>query len=364
MPSSYRFLCILSFCILSGIKTYAGILIQDSREGNDSSNAIIKQPLFDSSDPLQVTIISDFKNLVKHKNEQPAYQPAKLILNNDTANVFSIRIKPRGFSRRTYDFCNFPPILLNFKKKDVENTLFENQNKLKLVTYCKNSNANEDFVLQEYLIYKVYNLLTDYSFKVRLAEVTYQDSDDKQKAITRYGFFIESDDNMAQRNNSIVTKIKLANHDRCDQPSIDRFTMFQFMIGNTDWWVENFHNVTLIQPKDKAPVPVPYDFDFSGAVNTPYAKPDPKLSITSVRERFFRGYCRIPGTYENVAAYFNSRKDSIYDLYRNFKYFDSRQAELAMKYYDGFYDIIDDPKQLMKKINMACELKHKHLYEK
>jgi len=330
----------------------------------DSTHEILSQPLFDSEEPLQVTIISDFKNLVKHKTEQPTYQPAKLILNGDTANEFSIRVKSRGFSRRTYDFCYFPPILINFKKKAVENTVFENQNKLKLVTYCKNTNINEDFVLQEYLIYKVYNLLTDYSFKVRLVEVTYQDSDNKQKPVTRYGFFIEGDDNMAERNNTEVTKVKLANHDRCDLSSIDLFTMFQYMIGNTDWWVENFHNVTLIQPKDKAPIPVPFDFDYSGAVNAPYAKPDPNLPITSVRERLFRGYCRQPGTYEKTASYFDEKKEAIYNLYRNCKYLDSKQAELTLKYYDGFYDIIDDPKQLMKKINMACELKHKHLYEK
>jgi hypothetical protein len=272
-------------------------------------------------------------------------------------------VKTRGYARRVYDYCSFPPLMLNFKKGTKKNTVFEGQDKLKLVTYCSNTDLNESYVMEEYLIYKIYNFLTDYSYRVRLARVTYKDVNNKTQPVTRMGFFIESPEKLASRLGGKLYKVQLPNHDRCDHPAIELFTLFQYMIGNTDWWVLNFHNVTLLQVPGKLPIPVPFDFDYSGAINPPFAVPTENLPIKTVRERMFRGYCRPLGTYEKSVKIFDDKKDAIYSMYQNFKFGDKKRIQNTLRYYDEFYKTVDDTKLIVWKIYDACELQHKHIHQ-
>jgi len=305
---------------------------------------------------------------VKHDDsDDPQYSPGKLILHNDSLNDtnFDIKVKARGYSRRIFDFCSFPPVKLNFKKKQVAGTVFEGQDKLKLVAYCKDLDLFQDYVLQEYLIYKVYNCLTPYSFKVRLAEITYKDLNDKSREVTRYGFLIENNDLMAERNGGVIAEVMMSNHDRCERNTLDLFTVFQYMIGNADWWIArpSVHNVKLVFVEGKPIVPVPYDFDYCGAVNAIYAVPPERLSIENVRERYFMGYCRFPGTYERTIATFVDKKEDIYDVYRNFDLLNEKKKKIILKYYDNFYKEISNPKQIVRSFYNSCELRHEHLHK-
>ena len=323
-------------------------------------------PLFSSDDPLDITIILDLKTVRNDKSDDPQYSGANLILyeNGDSIN-FNIKVKARGHSRRMFDFCSFPPLKLNFKKNEVKETVFNNQDKLKLVTYCKDLDNNEFNVLKEYLIYKTYNYLTPYSFKVRLANITYKNISEKGKQVKRIGFFIEDEEMMAQRNGTVITERLMSNHDRCERNTLDLFTVFQFMIGNTDWWIAKpkVHNVKTIQSPNGEIRPVPYDFDYCGAVGSRYATPHDGLPIQSVKERYFRGYCRIPGTYENVAEKFNAAKKDIYEYYQNFELLPKSQTTAMLRFYDGFYKIIDNPRQIKSYLYNVCELHHKHLHK-
>ena len=324
-------------------------------------------PLFESEEPLKFTIIIDIKTIKNDDSDDPQYSEGKLILHDESSKDinFDIKVRARGYSRRVYDFCSFPPLKLNFKKKKVKGTVFEGQDKLKLVSYCKDMAMNQDWVLEEYLIYKAYNFLTPFSFKVRLAEITYKDVNDKSREVTRYGFLIEDDDLLAERNGGKITEILMPNHDRCERKTLDIFTIFQFMIGNTDWWIvrPKIHNVKLVHIEGQPVVPVPYDFDYCGAINAKYAVPPEILPISSVRERFFRGYCRLPGTYEKTIDIFNDQKEEIYDVYRNFEQLSEKKKKAILKYYDNFYEIINDPKQVQKKIYDNCEINHNHLHK-
>ena len=332
---------------------------------NDSSTVGKIDSLFTTDEPVNITLVLDYKKIVREKTKEPAYSPASVFLTNSESkkDSFEIKVKTRGYARRLYSYCTFPPLMLNFKKGATKNTIFQGQNKLKLVTYCSNSDINESYVMEEYLIYKIYNILTDYSYRVRLVRVTYQDINNKMKPITRVGFFIESPEKLAGRVGGKIYKVKLPNQDACDHPAIELFTLFQYMIGNTDWWVLNFHNVTLLKVPGKLPVPVPFDFDYSGAINTPYAAPTESLPIKTVRERLFRGYCRPLGTYEKSVKIFDDNKDAIYSLYQNFSYGDKRRILGALKYYDEFYKTVNDPKLIVWRIYDACEIKHTHMHQ-
>jgi hypothetical protein len=247
----------------------------------------------------------------------------------------------------------------------VKGTVFEDQNKLKLVTYCRDMERYQEYVIQEYLVYKVYNILTDTSFRVRLTHITYKDMGKDNPRAENYGFLIEDIDDLAARLGGEETDRLLQVHDMCDHPSIDRFTLFEFMISNVDWNVGKplMHNVKLITIGSSLPIPIPYDFDFSGIVNTNYAAAPPNLPIQSVRQRLFRGYCRPKGEYEKTIQLFLDRKDKIYALYENCPYLDEKVIKSTLKFYDKFYDIITDPKQIRKQIYDACPGSHKHLHE-
>ena len=356
-----QFLRIPSFLLLVFL-TISYIKAQDSTIARNADNA----PLFSTYEPLVITIKSDFKSLIKgKKSEDPAYQAAELVYNPSEGGeqIFQIKIKPRGITRRIHSWCSFPPLMLNFKKKEVENTIFNGQDKIKLVAYCKNSDANEQYNIQEYLVYRVYQQLTPYSFKVRLVQVTYIDTSEKYKPVTRYGFVIEHEKALAKRNGGEIAKLQLNNHDRCDRRSIDIFTCFQFMVGNTDWWVGNQHNVKILLVEGKMPIPVPYDFDITGVVNSNYASPDERLGITSVRQRLFRGYCRRPGEYEEILKIFQDKKEVIYGIYRSCDLLDEKQLKGTLAYYDQFYDIINDPRQVRSNFYESCALSHQHNHE-
>ena len=63
-------------------------------------------------------------------------------------------------------------------------------------------------------------------------------------------------------------------------------SVFQYMVGNTDWSMVRFHNVEVSRTPRGVYVPVPYDFDWTGLVSTRYARPNEGLGIRSVRQRF------------------------------------------------------------------------------
>ena len=64
-----------------------------------------------------------------------------------------------------------PPLFVSFGDETARGTLFEGQTMLPLTTHCRDSSSYEQYVLKEYLAYRIYNLLTDKSLRVRLARV-------------------------------------------------------------------------------------------------------------------------------------------------------------------------------------------------
>lgn len=342
---------LLIFCLLS-IYSFA----QENPQPNNSL-------LFASEEPLKITLKVDSKALKKDNSDEPEYLPGQLVLHEEAKDIsFDIKVRARGISRRIFNFCSFPPVKLNFKKKDVGGTVFDGQDKLKLVAYCRDLDINEAYVLKEYLVYKMYNHLTPYSFQVRLAHITYQDIKEKDKEVTRYGFLIEDNDIMAERNGGKISEINMSHQDRCERNTLDMLTIFQYMIGNTDWSIAKQHNVKLIALENGKTIPVPYDFDYCGFVDAKYAIPHEELEITSVRDRLFRGYCRVSGTYEMVIEKFNEQKNDMYDEINNFALLNDKYKKVSIKYLDEFYKLVNNPKHLKRYVYDACGLSHKHLH--
>lgn len=317
-----------------------------------------EQPLFASRDLLSFRMQADFGAVFKERGQTSTWHPATLSY-TDSAGApvtLPIRIKTRGNFRLRRETCNFPPLHLEFPKDKVRHTLFAGQSRLKLVVHCQDKNERyEQDVLLEYLIYRALNQLTDNSFRVRLTRFTYVDSAGKRDSLTRYAFFLEADDRMARRLGGKVFPRTHVVDESTDPNQMPLIWMFEYFVGNTDWSVWALHNIVLVmRPQVPLPLAVPYDFDWSGVVNAPYARPDARLPIRSVRERLYRGYCRSAEELAPVLQLFNEKKDAIYDLYRTQEGLDPKVRDDALKYYDEFYKTITDPKAVKRTFIDDC----------
>ncbi len=252
-----------------------------------------------------------------------------------------ISVEIRGHFRRGY--CYLPPLKLIFNSD--ANAQLSFLKSLKLVSACKPSPEYEQYIFREYLIYKIYNLITEYSFNVRLLNLNYQDSAARKKVITEHAFLIEDIKDVAKRNDCTEwAKTKVAT-EMTDRKQMTIVALFEYMIGNTDWAVPVSHNTKLLLPKEAGarPLVVPYDFDYSGLAGTDYAIPDEKLGIESVQERLYRGFSRTMEELNEALAVFKAQKENIYATINNFKLLDRTSKNEMTNYLDGFFNMINNP---------------------
>ena len=170
--------------------------------------------------------------------------------------------------------------------------------------HCRDRDDDEQNLLEEYLVYRSYYLLTDESFGVRLARITYADGEDDDDPVVRYAFFIEEAEAMAERLGGVYLEVRQALPGSFGAEDAVRVSVFQYMIGNTDWSMVRFHNTEVLQNSEGVYVPVPYDFDWTGFVSARYARPDERLRIRNVRQRIYRGFCRPNFDFSAVYAQF------------------------------------------------------------
>ena len=317
-------------------------------------------PLFDDDSTISMQLIGDFSNLLKEKDKEKSY-PATLIYSTQTGSVeVPVKLQVRGNARLKH--CKVPGLRIIFPKSGVEG-LFINQRKLKLVTQCRQkSDQYEQYLLQEYLIYKMYSQLTEYSFKSRLVRVDFQDNGKKSQQWNNFAFFIEDKKRMATRLGATVVEKPKVKRSQLAPKETNLVSVFQYMIGNTDYSMLKgegeescCHNLRLLD-KGEGYIPVPYDFDFAGLVNPTYAAPAANLGIKKVTQRLYRGFCggndQLPDNLELVQA----NKSTFYAMLDGEK-LTAYTVKKMNRYLDGFYKTINDPKQLDKKIVQKCRPK-------
>lgn len=263
---------------------------------NDVLAQAIIPDLFASEDILSIRLTGDLPALLADIEEDRLEHTLTLSYEDSIGQdvALPVRVRTRGNWRRNPDHCNFPPLRLNFQKKVVVGTLFENQDKLKLVTHCQDDDPRFiGYVLREYLIYRLYNRLTDASFRVRLLNVTYADSTGDREVITRHGFLIEEDIALADRLGLLLAEMPEMGPTPVDHSQETLLHLFSYIVGNIDWSLEQPHNAVLLQKESfDTVVPVPYDFDHAGFVGAHYADRMPPFGMTSPRYLLFNSFCR------------------------------------------------------------------------
>ena len=314
-------------------------------------------PLFASHEALAFTLRTDIEWLRDTRSDEEEVPGTITLMGADGAEiVLPVEVRARGEFRREKRNCSFPPLRLNVPKSEMEGTVFEGQDKLKLVTPCHDSrDSYQNYVYYEYLAYRVYNLLTPLSNRVRLVEVTYEDIEDDYDTRTKYGFLIEADEEMAARNNGVLEEIGQINPGQTVADYAVLTSLFQYLIGNTDWSSTEFHNVKLVHAEDYRYFTVAYDFDFAGTVDARYATPDERLPIRDVRDRLFWGFC-FPQVQDRARwdSYFNERRQAITDLYMSFELLEEDDREDALKYFDEFWDVLEDDRAYTREVIEQC----------
>jgi hypothetical protein len=216
---------------------------------------------------------------------------------------------------------------------------------MKVVTECRTSAVYEDYVLREYLTYKLYQQLTDLSFKVRLIHLTTVDTGTKKKKTnSSYAFLIEEVDDLAKRNGLDHLDTETAGANSIFDENMAMISIFQYMIGNTDWSVAGAHNLKLFKDDDPVQLKafaVPYDFDYSGLVNAPYATPTPGLGISNVRTRYFKSPCYDAETFNSVIQKFVSKKDRMFDMLDGFPHLSDGSKKDLRNFLAGFFKQIE-----------------------
>jgi len=317
--------------------------------------------LFSSESSLPVQLSFSTKE-IRRKTNDSTYINSTLGYRSedDSWKTFDVDLRVRGDFRLRN--CYFPPLKIQINKSESKGTLFEGNKELKLTVQCSAKKGTNDYVIKEYMAYKLYELISDYHYKTRLADISFKEikgSDSKEYEFK--GFFVEDTKKAADRLGGDVMK-RLVHPMAQDPLESVHNAFFMYMIGNTDFSTYVQHNEKLLFVDEKI-VPLPYDFDMSGLVNASYATiseaNEEPLPISSVRERLYRGFKRDPKIIAQVRQEFLDKKnevmamvDGLAPLFENPKEFSESKDYLL-----EFYKVMEDDELYHKEITRQLRTK-------
>lgn len=342
--------------ILFCITWISFFLMQDGSGYDSNSKAEGRDDFFYSDSLLDLTLIADLDSLLVDVGEDPAYHDGRLIYTEPGGSQVQIRIKARarGKFRKKPENCNFPPLKIKFSEEDTPGTLFEGIPDLKIVSHCQSELPEfEQYVLQEYLIYKLYNILTDLSFRVRLARIRYLDQGNLPDSVYHFAFFIENPEAMAARNGGRLLDLQTIPQNRIDREQLMLVTLFNYMIINTDYSVPILHNLELVSMDYfEPPLPVPFDFDWSGMINIPYnynynpGKGYPR--------REFKGPCWKRRELRRGFTKMKEKRFEVFKLYAAFPYLNPAIKARTLYDLNNFYGCIENRKLVREEFMKNC----------
>jgi hypothetical protein len=316
----------------------------------------VAETLFDSDEVIEITLTGPLDSVLddkKQKREQP------FVLQVDGLDV-NILARVRGNSRLRV--CHLPPLRLNFINDEAQQTVFEGQKKLRLVTLCRKGERGRMDVLEEYAAYRIFNLLSDISYKVRLLHITYVDTDGRSKLASQpsYAFAIEPKEQLVERVGGEWVELPGVKMSQVAEHQTALVFVFEYLIGNTDWSFALAdgddaccHNGDLLKINGKLNY-VPYDFDLAGLVNAAYAKPDRSFRIRKVTSRLYRGYCLSPEALEDAIQIFKSKRDDIFAVLSGIPGYSGKDAEKNIKYLDTFFEQAQNEAKLLDLYERSC----------
>lgn len=324
---------------------------------NGPTPAIAQQgsTLFTESEPLKLEIRYDHRRL-RRQRFQNDYIPGEVTIwmNSSDSLAGEIGVRPRGNNRRQR--CRYTPLKIDFDPAEFDHPDWQGIKSLKLVSPCQAGPTYEQYLYQEYLVYLLYQELTPMSFRVRPAEITFIDTR-KGGSYTLPAFFIEDIDDLAARNGCFELEPEVLSPEFLDESTTHLMAMFQYMIGNTDWYIANLHNMKVIRPQEVANqylYPIPYDFDYCGLVDARYAVPREILGTEDVKQRLYLGPCLEDADIQQAADLFLERQDALVQVYESQSLLIPSEKSSSLYYIDQFFELLEDPEVIKDRVRMSC----------
>lgn len=315
----------------------------------DESSKLKEVPkLFKSQELLQIKMTYSNKDIKLNTNDSTYIKTVLAYNNNDSWDSLDIEIRSRGNFR--FENCNYTPLKLKIKKSKAKGTLFKGNKKLKMVLPCLKYKSKNDKVINEFMAYKLYELVSPYHFNTRLVKFKFTDNRGKKRKIHELmAFLIEDDKTVAKRHKGKVLdqSIHPLNH---EDLSSARNAIFQFMIANTDYSTMYQHNEKLLFINNTI-IPVPYDFDMSGLVNASYSVVSEingaDIGISKVTQRLFRGFKRDQKIFYKVRAEFLENKNEFLSIVNGLSpyYDDAKEHQKSLEFIQEFFEIISNDKK-------------------
>lgn len=352
------------FRINAPVKRVSLIITALALAAAGSLHAAERKPLFRDHAILKAVLTAPVTQAYAQRDsEVRLYFPGQwTYLNGEgKSHRLDVSIRIRGNFRKQY--CELPPLRLNFKKSQVKDTLFHGQDKLKLVSPCQHGIESQQKLLLEYMAYRTYEILTDYSFGTRLIRLSYVDSDEKLQSWTDLAFVIEDEGDIAKRLGIDKARVAENQFDELDQPTTALLELFQLLISNHDYSVLQgpqgeycCHNAVMYTRETSADkrIPIPFDFDMSGIVDAKYAAPPSHLPIRLVRTRFYRGLCQPPEVMDEAVAQVLAKKDEILALYETHPELSRLSRSRTVSYVKRFFAILEDETLFQQEVLDRC----------
>lgn len=209
------------------------------------------------------TIITHIHLLLNSRYPNAPLIDAELICNESNLQ-FPIQIRTRGNFRNRPDYCRFSPLMIEFDPDFKSVNMFD---RLKIITPCQ----SDELLEREMVIYKIYNALTDFSFRISRVELTFIDYVDDTLRLRMPALCIEPIVLLSERTGSVPVDPEMLRFTDIDTTSLKIFTAFQFLIGNNDWDIYSGKNTDFVFTRGHF-IPIPYDFDFAAIMYDKKAK--------------------------------------------------------------------------------------------
>lgn len=347
-----------SMLIFGMLLFYPGLLLSQQVEPQirqvDTIDTFLD--LFDETSPMCITLTLDLKRFQREKYKGEFMPVCFHYELNDTMLLEkTMRIKARGNFRRSH--CNLAPFWLNLRETDVKDEDLQNIKGIKIVTHCKGSKSYEEYVLKEYLCYRIYNIISPVSFRVRLIRMKYVDTGRDNRVSEGWAFMIEPQEMLAERKDASQVKMDDLTMKLMRPFEMDVLALFQYMIGNADYSINGRHNIKIMGLPGygvQGYSPVPYDFDYTGFVDTYYAIPGDNLGIRSVRERYYLGLCREDEAYMAAIEHINQYRAEIIQLVEDFEYLDPKFKKVAIAYLQEYFKLATTHRALISSLERTC----------
>jgi hypothetical protein len=318
------------------------------------------QALFRDEAPLTLSLTTNLRDLLRERDStelrwfgaELAYADA-----NGTMRRVPVELRARGHFRRQARNCSFPPLAIRAARGARDSTILQGNPRLKIVTPCRPSATEyQQYILLEYLMYRTYSVIHGVHHRTRLARITYNDSTAREKPVVVTTFFLEIEEEVAEEHKLEFVEHTGARWADVVPEALDRLSLFEFWIGNTDWSLGALHNISLFRNEKGDHVPVAYDFDWSGAVGARYAVPNAALtSIRSVKERLHRGPCRTAERWAPTIAHYQSKRAAVDSVWAQpVPGLQDKVRAGAKAYLDQFWPIIADPRRFKRDVIDTC----------